>query len=218
VSGKSIEPGDWSQVVSLAELEAAQRGAIAAADELHRGTPPAPLPRVLEGPYVQIEDNGLPIALQLGLSPSGRLICTGLLVGWLEGAKGGGGELKPSEVHAIRLGQLLNDLDLSDEPIRDSTISPVPNWLRQNVPAVKHPGHAGHPDDHYERVAQLYTRALVERPGAPMQWLAEQLHVSPATAYRWRDEAADRGFLPKRTKVKRGATRARNQPKRKESR
>ena len=125
------------------------------------------------------------------------------------------------DLRKIRLPQVLADLQpLGEDGVarRDSPISPVPPELLQTVPVVAHPGRGGHSDEHYRHVATLYATALVAAPHSPMQWLATQLHASPATAYRWRDEAIKRGLLPARETERRGATRDRQRPKRKGSR
>jgi len=167
----------------------------------------------LEGPYAQFLNHDPPVAVQFGLAPNGRLICTGLLVGWLAVPPSKRVEVTARAVHEIRLGEILANKGTSGE-------SPVPGWLLQTVPMVRppHPGRAGYPDEHFENVARLYKRALVVAPRAPMKWLSEQLHASSATADRWRKGAEDRGFLPERNKVRRGPTRTRRQPKRKGSR
>ncbi len=211
---------------------------MALVDKMTAG-PPAPLRRssrstgkvvtLLPGPYVRVPHHDPPLVLQIGLSPKGRLICTGLLVGWSEDPTSDSlVEVTARAVHEIKLGAILKELEPLPEDggipqagkRKRSDVSPVPSWLLQSVPTVRppHPGQAGHSDEHFENFANLYKRALVVAPGAPMKWLAEQLDIGDATPYRWRDEAERRGLLPKRDKARRGPTRTRRPPTRKGTR
>jgi hypothetical protein len=209
------QPPGWP---SLAEREAAQNHAMALMDEMTFGSDPAPLPHPLAGPFIRLGRHDPPLAMQIGFEPDGRLICTGLLIGWQIDAIGDPAQADPAArkeltaraLRDIRLGELLADYaplaaDGSDpNPSRSRDASPIPNWLLQTVPRPPHPGPKGYDDNHYKRVAQLYKAALVDAPRAPMVRLAEQLQCGNATAYRWRDEAAARGFLPERAKARRG--------------
>lgn len=209
------QPRDWP-----AEADVSAQRAAAIADA---GRDPAPLRHPLAGPYVRLGRHDPPIALQFGHSPEGRLICTGLLVGWQLNAIGDPTKLPSSQrreltaraLRRIKLPEILSDLDplSEDEELggprkrsRKGTTGadPIPPWLLQSLPVVGHPGPKGHPDEHYRMVAQRYETALLVAPRSPMKWLAEQLHCSGATAHRWRDEAARRGFLPSRPRVRRG--------------
>ncbi len=63
-------------------LEAANRRATAVMEMMYGEQPPKPLRRGLPGPYVAITKHDPPLVLQIGLSDRGKLICTGLLIGW----------------------------------------------------------------------------------------------------------------------------------------
>lgn len=203
------------KVPSLAEQEAIQRHSMASVDKMAAGRPPAPLRRKLEGPFWQMLDHDPPVVLQYGFSPAGRLICTGLLIGWTEGPMSDRVEITARAVRQVRVGEILADLfsDPDNDPptSRARKTAPLPNWARLQAPVIRppHPGGAGHTDEHFVQVAEVYKTALVEAPGSPMQWLAEQFGISSATAYRWRDEAAARGLLPQREKTRRGPARER---------
>jgi hypothetical protein len=201
---------------SLTEHEVDHQRLVDLFDRLAKGKPPAPLRRGLEGPMVEIPDHDPPLALQVGLSPGGKLICTGMLIGWTENPMSQRIELTTRTMRNIRLGEILRDL----APIPDGAapnakqkrlVAPLPGWLLLHTPDARpsRPGRGGFNDNHYKYVADLYRTACIVAPGAPMKWLAAQLDMSHATAYRWRDEAAARGFLPVRDKVPRGAKRDR---------
>lgn len=68
-------------------------------------------------------------------------------------------------------------------------------WTKATQP----PGPKGWPRSHYERLAADYRRALVERPSAPTQSLADGWQVSPATVRAWLRRAHELGLLPERT-------------------
>jgi hypothetical protein len=233
-------PAGWP---ITAELEEAQKRGGRILDAMTAGHP-APLRHTLAGPFNRLSQYDPPVALQLGLAPDGRLVCTGLLVGWQLDAIGDATKVPLNErtaltaraLRGIKLGEILNELEpLADgvEPFPDRAASPkryrkfstgawpVPNWLHQTVPAVRppHPGPKGYSDEHYKNVADLYKMALAVKPGAPMKYLTELLGLSPknqATAYRWRNEAVARGFLPEseQPKTRRGPP---DKPRRKRS-
>ena len=134
--------------------------------------------QLLPGPYSVIPHHDPPLVLQIGRAPDGRLICTGLLVGWRD---------KPVEVtaralHQIRLGEILMGLaPLPEDGAaprgrgKRSDLSPIPPWLLQQTPTVRppHPGQAGHTDEHYQNVARLYEEALLVAAGRANE-VAEQ--------------------------------------------
>ncbi|MGO8873382.1 MAG: hypothetical protein ACLQPH_18660 [Acidimicrobiales bacterium] len=213
------QPKGWP---SEAEQAASNERASALWDAMSAGKDPAPLRHPLAGPFVRLGQHDPPAALQIGFSQSGRLICTGLLIGWQLNAIGDASkvpmdkrtELTARAVHGIRLGEILNDLEPLPEdggsPKRKGKGStgavPVPRWLQQSVPVVRppHPGAKGYPDSHYQKVAEVYLTALMVAPGSPIKWLSEQFPCSEATAHRWRNEAEKRGFLPERPRARRG--------------
>jgi hypothetical protein len=63
-------------------------------------------------------------------------------------------------------------------------------------PRVRRPGRRGHPDEHYERVAEIYKRFLADGRGAPTARLAKSEYVSRNTAAGWIRAARRRGLLP----------------------
>jgi hypothetical protein len=195
------QPPGWP---SEAEQVAANERATATVDAM-ASEDPAPLPHPLTGPFVRLGQHDPPVALQLGLDPEGRLICTGLLVGWQLDAIGDASKVPMSDrteltaraLRRVKLPPILSDLG-------PHSVAPLPNWLHQTIPVVRHPGPKGHSNEHYKMVAELHRTALVTQPASPMKWLAKQLGCADATAYRWLDEAAVRGFLPQRKKIRRG--------------
>ena len=224
-------PTGWP---SEAELVAAHKRAEAIVDAMHAGEDPAPLRHPLAGPFFRYSRHDPPFALQFARSPNGKLICTGLLIGWQIDAIGDASkvpaekrtELTARALRRIKLPEVLKNLEplSKDEEAggprsrkRSSVkefddVTPLPNWLDQNVP-IRHPGPKGHTDEHYKMVVELYRTALIAEPKAPMKWLAKQLGKSEMTAYRWLDEAAERGFLPKRQKVARSPRLPTNKPR-----
>ena len=181
---------------------------------------PAPLPHPLAGPFVRLGQHDPPVALQIGQSPSGRLICTGLLVGWQINAIGDASkvpkdkrtELTARAVHGIRLGEILNDLELLPEdggsPKRKGKGStgavPIPHWLLQSVPTVRppHPGAKGYPDSHYQKFAELYrdcARSRAEVTDQMGQRTSTRAPRRPPTAGG--TKPSSRGFLPKRPRA-----------------
>ena len=220
--------------------------ALALIDDLLPTSHPEPLLHPLTGPYERVGGygHGPPMALQLGLSPSGKLICTGLLIGWQLDAPPSVDVRKlpmsertrvsAREVHEIKLQSILDDLEpvpwlgegdildiidrLLARPRKSNTgAGPLPAWLQQQLPVVRapDPGPEGYDDEHYKMVVVEYKKALAE--GRPMKSLARQFGRGEATLYRWLDEAEKRGFLPKRDKgARRGPRLKGSSPKRKE--
>jgi hypothetical protein len=206
----------------MAELEKAQRQAVAALDQAARGEPLRPLRHTLEGPFATFYQHDPPFAIQFGLNSDGTLVCTGLLVGWGQWPKGSNAALGARSLRRIRLREILDDL----APITEATAkrdrhlpnsSPVPSWLLQNVPTVHKPGTLT--DDYLKEFAQLYKTAHVAAPSSPMKWLTAQLgYASEATVYRHRERAIEQGFMAPREKERRGAKIDRQQSKRRRTR
>jgi hypothetical protein len=154
----------------------------------------------------------LPLAVQWGFAPDGRLICTGLLVGWDPEEPA---EVTSRALRRIKLSEIMADLpnlpDKAPSALGRRSIKSLIEAAPKARPA--HPGPQGWPDEHYQEVARLYRAGLVKAPRSPMKWLAAQLDTSEPTAYRWRDEAVNRGLLEPRPKKRRGPARqTRRQP------
>lgn len=145
-------------------------------------TPPpfAILDRVLDGPYFDVTGGELPVAVQLGRTESGQLVCTGVLVGWGTEPK----RVTARALQHIHLGELLGSLSATLE-VDAPTVEP------------KRAGPKGWPDSHYRRVAELYERGLEEAPRRPVRWLCGELNASQATVHRWLQRARDKGMLPR---------------------
>jgi hypothetical protein len=196
---------------------------------------PQPLRHPLAGPVLRLDHWDPPLALQLGLSPNGKVICTGLLVGWQldddDPARVPLSErtpVTPSALHGIGLGAILNDLSpLPDEFDLDAAVEtlrrtrktgpknivmPLGELLASQVPVISrpHPGPKGHDNKHFKMVATEYKKALAA--GRTIKWLAHQLGCSEQTLYRWLNEAEQRGFLPERSKGARRAPRRKTSP------
>lgn len=145
-------------------------------------TPP-PFPALepsLRGPFLEVTGARVPLALQVGRTEKGELICTGLLVGWGDPPV----HVSARMLRSLRLADLvgsLADLAATKEVMADAPV--VPN---------QHRGRRVHDDAHYQHVVDLYRQALVEAPERPVQLLAKRLHVSRATAHRWLNEASTR--------------------------
>jgi hypothetical protein len=165
---------------------------------------PPELRHKLTGPYIRLANQQPPLALQVSKAADGRLVCTGLLIGWqldrhpLADPVADRVEITARQLRAIHLPEILA------EAVRSQ-----PDMLPATAPTVRppHPGNVGYADGYYENVARQYRDALVVEPRSPMKRLAKQLNVAPATAYRLRDESIRRGFLEPRPKKRRGPTR-----------
>jgi len=64
------------------------------------------------------------------------------------------------------------------------------------APSDHRPGRAGHPNNHYKMVAELYVQYLGQGNRAPVKHIAEKLHYSPATVSGWITKARELGYLP----------------------
>lgn len=190
--GRHLGPSGGGAASRASQVERAERLTLSHVEDESGGVLNDPAhrpaaPPALLGPYVNITEGPLPVSVQVARR-DGRLVCTGLLVGWA---------VPPAEVTAgslrrIRLGQILATLDrltAAGEPLEE---------LAEDAAALaewKHPGPAGHDDEHYQNVARLYREAVRRSPRSPVRWLARQMHASPATVHRWLAGARDRGFL-----------------------
>jgi hypothetical protein len=152
----------------------------------------------------------LPVLIRLGVNDQGRHVCTGLIVGDVYSYYFGD---QPREVNAavlrsIHLPEVLS-FALRTGDIPDEYGAAVRQLLDTAPSVLTHPGRAGYPDDHYERVAQLYRRALAEAPTAPTSWLQQRLtrdgrKVSGPTIRRWLAESRRRGHLGPTTQGRAG--------------
>lgn len=147
----------------------------------------------------EVSGGGLPwpVRLRLDTDTDGRLVCTGLIVV--------ADEVTSSALRTVRLsaivegvfqGILESDDDLERGLVGEALLAPAE---QQSRPRTR-PGPAGHPDAVYEDFARLYRRALAETPRRPIQTVAKQLNISPATAHRWKATAEAKGILSQSTK------------------
>jgi hypothetical protein len=175
------------------------RSFMAAVNERYAQYPSGPFQETLDGPFYRVFGHEPRLVIQFGWSADGRLICTGVLIGWTVERI----QVTATAVHNIRLGAVLDEL--AEQVALDESALRVPGFV--GIAPVVHPGPAGHSDDHYERFAQLYLEALKLSPRAHMKWLMGKYPSvkSEATLYRWREEAEERGLLPPRGKRKRRA-------------
>lgn len=147
-----------------------------------------------------------PVYLQISKAADGRKICTGLIVGML--GQGGAVEVNSRTLRGIPISELIGRATHADKApahhswARDWVVSRAPD-----VPTVKrNPGPKGHPIEHFEAVAEMYRRALVESPRAPIVWLTRELHADRSTVTRWLKRARVEGFLGEATPGKAGET------------
>lgn len=162
-------------------------------------------------PWYEVEGGGLPraVLVRVTISPEGRLICNGFLLG------AGPTEGNPAEVAEI-IARQLREVPLS------KILAAIAGNLKQTArvtgwphlqpllnlevegegeeesayqgPRLR-PGPKGHPRSHFEEVATAYRAALIRAPRSPMKALAEQFGASEATARRWVQRARDMGLL-----------------------
>ena len=59
---------------------------------------------------------------------------------------------------------------------------------------ARRPGRSGHPDEHYEEIANLYRKVRGER--GPARRIGDALGYSPSTVRGWIAECRSRGLLP----------------------
>jgi len=166
-------------------------------------------------PQEREDDDGIPpLALRVGKTPDGRLICTGLLIGPIGVTEINGERFYDSEaVHEVtartlrrvKLGELLNEITevAGDETLPDSAAAQRIIAAAQEGRAARRPGPKGYPAEHFANVANAYRQALMVRPLTPIKYLAEQLGASEASIHRWLRRARDMGLLdesgPRRT-------------------
>jgi hypothetical protein len=144
-------------------------------------------------------DAPFPVVMRLGRSADGRVVCSGLLLGGAGpgNAKAGvqrgrrGVEISASSLRQIPLGLLMDELSHKQ-------------FLQERLPGFQRPtrlGPRGIPAEKLTEVADLYRRALEERPSAPVQWMTEQIpgptgKPTPAvTIRRWLQRCRDLGLL-----------------------
>jgi hypothetical protein len=166
----------------------------------------------IEHNWIAFHDDRLPfpVAMAVGRSPDGRLICTGLLIANLDfpaiydpppGAPEWYGsqrvEVTARSLREVPLSALLGSIEaLRDDPKGRAFYRQVFR-LADNLPALprRRPGRKGYDCAHFERVAEAYRAALVYAPHKPIKVLAPQLHASEATVRRWVQRARDMGLL-----------------------
>lgn len=147
------------------------------------------------------ERDGPDVFVRLGRDGvSGRLVCTGLLIGDLnpfhwphhEQLR----EVNAAVLRAIRIPELLAAaIRVADVPDEFGAMVRSLNERAPLAGRVARPGAAGYSDEHFAEVAKAYRAALIEAPHAPTKLLAQRLHVSLPTARRWIQRARDRGYL-----------------------
>jgi hypothetical protein len=166
----------------------------------------------IEHNWIAFHDDRLPfpIAISVGRSPDGRLVCTGLLIANLDfpaiydpppdapewyGSKRV--EVTARSLRQLPLAALLGSIEaLRDDPKARAFYREVFR-LADDLPERprRRPGRKGHDQAHFEHVAEAYRAALARAPQAPVKLLAEQLHASEATVRRWVHRARDMGLL-----------------------
>jgi len=152
---------------------------------------------LLEGSDPRDSDGPVPVFLSLSRSDSGRLICTGLIIGrqpaWNEGSV----EVTSRGLREVPIAEYIGLAQASGE-MPDSYGAAVRALLTlapQSPRARRRPGPKGYDDEHFKHVAAAYRRAGVEAPRAPMKWLTNYLYASEPTVRRWVQRARDRGYL-----------------------
>jgi len=166
----------------------------------------------LEHNWIAFHDDRLPfpVAMAVGRSPDGRLICTGLLIANLDfpavydpppdAPEWYGSqriEVTSRSLRQLPLPELLGSITaLRDDPQGRALFREIFR-LADDLPATpRHrPGPKGHPRSHFEQVAEAYRTALAQAPQAPIKALAEQYQYSEATVRRWVQRARDMGLL-----------------------
>ena len=61
---------------------------------------------------------------------------------------------------------------------------------------ARRPGRAGHPDEHYQRVAERYVALRARGVTNPTKTIADERHQARSTVAGWVHEARKRGYLP----------------------
>lgn len=153
-----------------------------------------------EHDWVLVSDrDGPDVWVRLGRDPSGRLVCTGLLIGdfnqFIDTYRERPREVNAAVLRSIRIPEILaGALRIADVP---DDFGAMVRYLNERAPLADRvrPGAAGYGDEHFAEVAKAYRAALIEAPHAPTKLLSERLHVSLPTARRWIQRARDRGYL-----------------------
>lgn len=139
----------------------------------------------------------LPVFLHLARGSDGRVLCDALIVGRLmyedEGIPG---EVTSRSLREIPIAELIETAlkaqDLPDE------FGDMVRRLVENLDVVgtpkRRPGRSGIGDDEIRAAADLY-RAAVATRRKPIEWMAEEMHVSEATVRRRLRRARDKEFL-----------------------
>jgi hypothetical protein len=166
----------------------------------------------IEHNWIAFHDDRLPfpVAISVGRSPDGRLICTGLLIANLDfpavydpppGAPEWFGsqrvEVTARSLRELPLAELLGSITaLRDDPKGRALFREIFR-LADDLSALprRRPGPKGYDRAHFEQVAEAYRAALVHAPQAPIKALAGQLYRSEATVRRWVQRARDMGLL-----------------------
>lgn len=144
-----------------------------------------------------------PIALAISESADGRLVCTGLIIGLNEaystpagaGTFGEPMEVTSRDLRAIPVAELIGRA-VHNAPAHHQAAKRLALGRAPQLEAVRRaPGPKGHPDEHFQWIADEYRRALAARPKAPVAWLTEELGVDRSTITRWLQRARDKGYL-----------------------
>ena len=130
------------------------------------------------------QDGPYPVCVRLGEAPDGRLVMTGLLIGFPEPV-----EITARSLRMIPVAPLLADL------ARDEFSREVFGYTAQPLRRPVRRGPRGLDDRHFEEVAATYRRAVKEGPGRTVMRFRELWPTSEATARRWIQRARDKGLL-----------------------
>ncbi|EWT05058.1 hypothetical protein N864_07625 [Intrasporangium chromatireducens Q5-1] len=144
-----------------------------------------------------------PVALTLSKTADGRMVCTGMIIGLSQAHPGHVGplEITSRDLRRIPVAELVGRAIYADQapehhaPARRRAIAGAP----ESLTLKRNPGPKGHPDKHFQQVAEMYRRALEESPRAPIVWLTKELHADRSTVARWLRRARDKGFLGEAT-------------------
>jgi hypothetical protein len=155
--------------------------------------------------WIGVTGGGLlhPISIRVAKSSDGRLVCTGLRIGvGLFGDSDQDVEVTSRSLRHIPLAEILEQLPAAGERFRKlvSVLFPDARPVHELAPhyAPRKRGYR-YPDEHYERVAEVYREALRESPGKAYVYICKTLGVSRATAYRHVQTARDKGLLGEAT-------------------
>lgn len=149
-----------------------------------------------ESPWfgVQLDDKPLDVAMRVGRDDAGRLVCTGLILGSVDGSQ----EITARDLRRVPLSYLLTALAKTavanpGDPLAMAIGFHVDRARRYEGPRAR-PGPKGHSADHFQRVAEEYRHAY-RATRAPIKELAKQMHASEPTVRRWVQRARDMGYL-----------------------